>query len=112
MKSIYIIVFLFISTCVFSQHPAIDSLQKVLKIQKEDTNKVKTLFRISHLYTSQRDPDQAIEYQKQALLLSEKLKFRLGKAKATFYLGNITRVSFDCHGDGALIHSGIFRDLL
>jgi len=60
-----------------------------LKTQKEDTNKVNTLFRISELYRFQRDADQAMEYQKQALLLSEKLKFRLGKAKAIYYIGNI-----------------------
>ena len=89
MKSSYLVAFLFISTGVFSQNTEIDSLLKVLKTQREDTNKINTLFGISKLYKSQRDPDQAMEYQKQALLLSEKLKFWLGKAKAIYYLGNI-----------------------
>src|SRR6185436_13027871 len=88
-KNLVFLMLSIFSNTIIAQNPAIDSLHKVLKIQKEDTNKVNTLFRISELYKTQRDPDQAMEYQKQALQLSEKLKFRLGKARAIYSIGNI-----------------------
>jgi len=89
MKSFYLIAFFFISTDVFTQHPAIDSLQKVLKTQKEDTNKVKTLTAICDEKSDIGEYEKARKYADEALALSEKIGFKRGAAVAYNRIGRI-----------------------
>src|ERR1700678_3178923 len=64
----------------------IDSLEAVLKIAKEDTNKVNTL---NNLAGRLRDinPDTSIILSSQALQLAEKIKWQFGIANAELSLG-------------------------
>jgi len=70
-----------ISLCSFTaygQHPDnTDSLKNVLREQKEDTNKVKTLFHLSRSYRFY-NPDSSLAYAQQALELSEVLVYEVG----------------------------------
>lgn len=56
----------------------IDSLKKVLVTQKEDTNKVITLYTLSFHYDSGSYADTALIYSQQALTLAEKLNYEPG----------------------------------
>jgi len=72
----------------FTQQNKIDSLLSVLKTVKEDTNKVNLLNMISkELNTS--NPEQATQYVKQAILLSDKIKFERGKGNSYRIMGII-----------------------
>ena len=77
-----------------AQNKYLDSLKKVLPIQKADSDKVKTLINLSETYKFFA-PDSALTYGKQALSLSEKLNFSSGIFwsivsinKALYLLGN------------------------
>lgn len=54
-----------------------DSLKYVLHEQKEDTNKVKTLFQVSQSYRLYY-PDSSLTYAQQALALAETLDYEVG----------------------------------
>jgi serine phosphatase RsbU (regulator of sigma subunit) len=60
----------------------IDSLTNLLKVSNEDTSKVDLFLRLSKI-----DRQNGLEYAKQALELSEKLKFKKGIVKANITLG-------------------------
>jgi len=64
----------------------LDSMLKVLAGEKEDTNKVKTLSRISQYYYSVQ-PLQSFPYGNQALQLAEKLQWKKGIANLHNNLG-------------------------
>ena len=66
--------------------PLIDSLNKELYKQKEDTNKVKVLDELSFDY-SYTDPDAGIKYGQQELELANKLTWKKGIAKANVSMG-------------------------
>jgi signal transduction histidine kinase len=77
-----------------AQNKYIDSLKKVLPIQKADSNKVKTLINLSESYKFFA-PDSALAYGKRGLSISEKLNFDWGIFwsivainKALYLLGN------------------------
>src|SRR5580765_4159538 len=65
-----------------------DSLLKVVKTAREDTNKVLLYISIGQQYENNL-PDSAAYYYTQAKLLSEKLNYTLGIIK---YISNITYV--------------------
>jgi two-component system, NarL family, sensor kinase len=66
---------------VFSQDlQKIDSLQKLVKVAKEDSNKVKILLGLT-LELEDHDVKEAMKYAKEAGLLSEKLHFTTGRMK-------------------------------
>lgn len=65
----------------------IDSLIKTLPQQKEDTNKVKILNRLSTAYYSDAVCNEAFSYSKQAIQLANKLKWERGRADANAALG-------------------------
>jgi len=72
----YILSFLLLlifSLRAYTQPQWIDSVKKVLPVQKEDINKVWALRSISDYY-SFNDPDSGLIYAKKALALAEKLK--------------------------------------
>src|SRR5437762_12373206 len=60
----------------------IDSFQKVLQTQKEDTNKVNTLLGLSDQYWTNNDHSHILQYSRAALALSEKINFTTGKFKS------------------------------
>ena len=81
---ILILISLFAALNVFPQSDLsdslkIDSLKKVLRIQKEDTNKVNTL---NTLCRNLKDKADFMQYANEQLSLCEKLNFRRGKAAA------------------------------
>ncbi len=64
----------------------VNSLLKVLPKQKEDTNKVQVLMDISYTY-SRISPYEGIEYAEKALILAEKLHWKLGIARSNSCIG-------------------------
>ena len=65
---------------------AIDSSLKVLAAQKEDTNKVRSLYRVSGTYAD-INPDEGIKYGQRALALATKLNWKKGIANACNSIG-------------------------
>ena len=71
---------------------AIDSLMLVLKTNKEDSSKVKTLLDIAWkkfnlTWSRGGDYESAIQYANQGLALANKVNFKWGKGRANFVLG-------------------------
>jgi serine phosphatase RsbU (regulator of sigma subunit) len=87
-----IIAVLFFSGTLFSQNRKADSLLQLIKTQKEDTNKVNTLFQLTRV-ARRSDPGKALEYIKEGLTLSEKLGFKRGVFKFHNIRGNILSVT-------------------
>jgi len=65
-----------------AQNHAIDSLQKILPSQKEDTNKVKILTAIGSLYRSQYNHAEAIDFFLKASKVAEQIRDFPGVSKA------------------------------
>jgi len=63
---------LLFSYAAYTQVSGIDSVKKVLQTQKEDTNKLKTLFSLVDYYLESH-ADTGVTYSQQALDLAEKL---------------------------------------
>jgi two-component system, NtrC family, sensor kinase len=82
----------------FAQNNIIDSLQKVLQNQKEDTTKVKTLNRLSWQFQYNNDQKTAKNYAEAALSLAEKINYKKGKCAAYSRLGLIYQ-SQENYGD-------------
>lgn len=76
---------------IFCQQSKIDSLEQVLKTEKEDSNKVKTLNGITGLYSHQpaQNYQKALVFADLARQLSEKVFFRRGAFTAYNNLGTI-----------------------
>jgi tetratricopeptide (TPR) repeat protein len=89
MKKTITILFLFLwllflfSTIQYN----IDSLKSVLTIAKEDSNKVKTLNRLS-IALAWSIPDTGIIYAEESILLSKKIKYEPGESAAYTVMGN------------------------
>ncbi len=80
-------IFVSISLCLFNlcalgQQKNIDSLKTVLIKSKEDTNKVNTLNTLAYALRNSSSQDSCIALSKQALLLSENLKWEMGIGKS------------------------------
>ena len=88
-KIILLVVFFFSSSIGYSQNPVIDSLNKVLQTQKEDSNKVKTLNRLSDNYLGERNFTNANQFANLALALAKKVKFKSGEAVSYFNIAEI-----------------------
>ena len=65
---------------------AFSSLLLELKTAKEDTNKV-TLFRNIGVSLAHRDPQKAIAYWKQGVILAKKLNYDMGLARSYINIG-------------------------
>jgi two-component system NtrC family sensor kinase len=89
-KTILIFLFFF---CAFSAHPqsnAIDSLEKVLQTQKDDTNKVNTLNALSEEFRNEKnDYEQALQYAGHALSLADNINYKKGKGNSVLQIGQI-----------------------
>ncbi|MEO8147787.1 MAG: tetratricopeptide repeat protein [Bacteroidia bacterium] len=70
----------------FSQSEKADSLKSVLRASKEDTNKVNTILSL-YLEINYKSPDDAMQYAREGLALSEKLSFKRGIAGASRMVG-------------------------
>src|SRR6185295_3135767 len=70
-------IFLFFSYSACTQIQWIDSLKKVLQTEKEDTNKLNTLFFLVGHYIESH-ADTGVTYSQQALDLAEKLNSEQG----------------------------------
>ena len=90
MRRLLIIFSLFfcMNLCVRAQQtPAqLDSMMKVLAGEKDDSNKVKTLSRISQYYYN-INPQKTFPYANQALALAEKIQYKRGIANLHNNLG-------------------------
>jgi len=99
MKNFLFIIFLsFITTTAISQEKIdrinIDSLKELLINSISDTNKVKVLQSLGNV--SMVDSiENAIKYNKQALLLSVEISYKNGIAKSSFELGRIYYIQGD-----------------
>jgi len=72
----------------FAPHDKTDSLRQILKTAQNDTNKVNTLLTLGEeLCLSQ--PDTALKYWQQALILARKINFQKGLAEAFGCVGYI-----------------------
>jgi serine phosphatase RsbU (regulator of sigma subunit) len=89
MKKLLSLLVLLISINCFAQNKQLDSLKLALKNCKEDTNKINTLNRLGKQLYILNIYDTSESYAKQALELSEKIKFIKGQATAYNILGNI-----------------------
>jgi signal transduction histidine kinase len=76
-KTLLCFIFLLFSYAAFTQAPGLDSVKKVLQTEKEDTNKLKTLFALIGYY-AESHADTGVIYSQQALDLAEKLDFEEG----------------------------------
>src|SRR5271170_4309683 len=72
-----------------SQNNTIDSLQKVVQNQKEDTNKVKTLTRLSWQFYYENNNKTSLQYAGEALTLAEKINYKKGESSAYSRFGLI-----------------------
>jgi two-component system, NarL family, sensor histidine kinase UhpB len=86
-KHLLSVIFLFLLSFGNAQRPLIDSLQKVLLTQKEDTNKVNTLLLLSSISGGQGNTLQVLRNSQAALELAEKLNFERGKGRAYMEVG-------------------------
>jgi two-component system sensor histidine kinase/response regulator len=88
MNKILVVFFLMLYSCmVYPQNNTIDSLQKVLRTQKEDTNKVNTLIEINWAFLYNRGYDSLLQYANTTLSLSQKINFTKGCAYAYNFIG-------------------------
>ncbi|MBU0764724.1 MAG: tetratricopeptide repeat protein, partial [Bacteroidetes bacterium] len=81
-----LLVFFLLHCSLFAQDDRTDSLRDVLKTQKDDTNRVYTLIRLSAAIST-REPEKAIQYAQTAIKLSKKLDFPRGSGMAYERIG-------------------------
>lgn len=80
-----LLIFLF-STQAYSQNIEIDSLKKLLSVEKKDSVKVNILLGLSQEFFSS-GPEEAINYATQARDLADKINYTDGKARAYKFIG-------------------------
>ena len=94
MSKNWLLLLLVIPVFAFAQNQVpIDKMLRSLESMKEDTSKVNQLNKIALSY-SDSDSTKAFFYNKKALSLAKKLKWKDGVAKSHFYLGTIYNVYF------------------
>ena len=85
-QKLFFFLYIFFSISAFAQQSKIDSLKRLLSSSKEDTIKVNALNKLAFILQG-NNPDEAMGYGKEALSLSEKLKYDKGKADAYNEIG-------------------------
>jgi len=85
-NSILFLCFNLYSFTAYAQNKTIDSLQKVLLTEKEDSNKVNTLLKLCEEFDVISDEKDIILTASEALSIAEKLNFEIGTAKAYSYI--------------------------
>jgi signal transduction histidine kinase len=87
-RNILVLLMLFLcSWPAYPQNNFIDSIKNTLQAQKDDTNKVRSLYHASIFY-ARHSPDSGLLYAKKALDLGEKLHFENGIYYAEVCLTN------------------------
>jgi tetratricopeptide (TPR) repeat protein len=85
--SLFFCLFLFLSlNPLNSQQPKIDSLNRLLKTSKADSNRVNIFYYLSDSF-SDNDPHKSIEYAKKGLSLSGEIGFNPGKSTCLNAIG-------------------------
>jgi tetratricopeptide (TPR) repeat protein/two-component sensor histidine kinase len=84
---LFILITVIHATGIAQQDKIADSLLNVLKTQKEDTNKVNTLNRLSNRFSQRKEYELSNKYSKDAISLAEKLNFKRGILNAYSSLG-------------------------
>lgn len=87
-KTLLLVILLYTSLYTGAQSREIDSLLKVLKTTRPDSNKVKLLNRLSQEFYVEGDYDKELQYAQQALGLAKKIKWKPGQANALLMTGN------------------------
>jgi tetratricopeptide (TPR) repeat protein len=80
---------LIVSNIFIAQNPQIDSLKKLLFVEREDTQRVNEIAALSKQLILIGDFDSAMYYNQKANLLSSKIKFKKGLAVSYTYYGLI-----------------------
>jgi signal transduction histidine kinase len=94
-KTFLLFVFIVNTFRADTQNINIDSLQKVLQTQKEDTSIINTLNALSIGLSLKGDYNNAMKYATQALTRAEKANFKKGKANAYYSIGAVYKVQFN-----------------
>src|SRR5438067_498915 len=81
VKKIFPVLFLLLPVMCYAQNRQLDSLKKLLQVSKEDTLRVNILLEMNKSAVN-ANPEEAIKYSNEALVLSEKIHFAKGKALA------------------------------
>ena len=84
IRILYVLIFL--ASCLFASNK-IDSLEKVLKQNLSDTERVKTLSKLCWEYNDY-NPKKALEYGNKALELAKQIGFKKGEAMAYNNMGS------------------------
>jgi len=89
-KTILFFVYILYTINVFAQNSTIDSLQKILQTQKDDTNKVNTLNALSEEFRhGKNDYKNAMQYAEAGLSLAKKINYTKGMGAAELERGRI-----------------------
>jgi two-component system, NarL family, sensor histidine kinase UhpB len=101
-KLLLVLTAMIVINVVHGQNFNTDSLLLELKTAKEDTNKV-TLFRNIGVSLAHQDPQTAIEYWKQGVILAKKLNYDMGLARSYINIG--TGYAFMGKYDSSIVYS-------
>ena len=84
----YCLCFLFfISFCTFSQNKRVDSLSKLLTVEKTDTGKVKLMWQLASASNAE-NPDTALKLAQEALFKARSIHYTEGESNALKVLAN------------------------
>lgn len=87
MRTILLLFCLLFSGVSFSQDKVIDSLRALLKVARQDTARINLLNTLSYKSTDASQYDPAFAYAREALVLSTRLDFKSGAARANVMMG-------------------------
>jgi tetratricopeptide (TPR) repeat protein len=89
-KSLLFFVYMLGAFTGYTQNKTIDSLNKVLQKQSDDTIKVNTLFALCEEFRyNVKDYAKALKYARDGISLSDKIAFKEGKGTGYFNLGQL-----------------------
>jgi two-component system, NarL family, sensor histidine kinase UhpB len=108
-KGIVVLIVLICATTAFAQSSVIDSLQRIVALQRHDTTELKTLLNLTFEF-SRKDLEKAITSAHQSLALARALSNPVHVASSYFYLVLIYQNSGKL--DSALYYLGLSEALL
>ena len=96
MKILLLLLFIcyFLNTGIAQQNKKIDSLMQAINVAKEDTNKVNALNQLNKYYANS-DAQKALAYGRQALEISEKINWDIGKMYSCNNVGRAYFILYD-----------------
>jgi len=99
MKLCFLILFFWMPVFSFlqAQTHTIDSLQKIISIQKEDTNKINTLSLLSQNFRHEDNFDSSLHYATAALKLSQKLSLKKEEGFSWLSISEVYSRQYDFH---------------